>query len=69
MRVFDMNITVNGKEVNLYRTESRSHGFIDLFIGESCAEKRISVPVHIYEHGGSVFTSGNKIAIKLGATA
>ena len=61
-----MEIKLNGENLTVFRTLGRRHDWIDLFVGKNCAERRISVPVHVYQNGGSVFTSGNRIVIKKG---
>jgi len=61
-----MKIKVNGKKLTIFTTLGRRHNWIDLFVGKNCAESRISVPVHIYQNGGSIFSGGNRIEIKKG---
>lgn len=61
-----MLITVNGEKLTLYRTVAAPHGFTDLIVGRNQAEKRVSVPDHIYRNGGTVFTSGNRITVPKG---
>ena len=59
-------ITVNGEVLNLYRVEGRPHGFTDLFVGETFAASRVTVPNSTYQNGGTVFTSGNRITVPWG---